>query len=122
MMNARARVPLFVLAAAFIVLPPTAARAEPSNVLITSIVQRSCGSLPCTPGKTIAPGSVVSGVIDIHVHAEDPVGLQFVGLEAQNPSLGGLDGSQFICVEQWNPSGGTTKLDAFRTWDTVRWT
>ncbi len=92
------------------------ATAAPKNARITSVAQRACGSLPCTPGSAVQHGDLVGGTLEVRVHAEADLGLEWVRLEAQNPGS-----TFFYCLELWTADGAAS-FDQALTWDTAFWT
>lgn len=108
-----------VLAAAgvaFAVFPVSPLRAAPRNPKISSVVQVSCGSVPCTKGAHITQGALTGGTIDVSVAAEADLGLEWVRLEAQNPG-----DPRWYCVEFWE-AGRATTFSETRRWRTAHWT
>lgn len=99
---------------AFVATPLPAA---PANPRITAIYDAiDCRGTRCdTDAPAVSSNQIVSGPIQIQVHAEDPLGLRWVRLEA---SFG--DRPDFLCVQEWDVRT-QTRVDEYYTWDTLRW-
>lgn len=107
---------LFVAASTSFLLP-TPVTAAPQAVRIDKIYDAgSCGTDVCPAGtRTISADATVDGNIQIHVHAEDPLGLRYMRLEARfgtNP--------EWICIQEWERRGQLS-ADGWYTWNSAIW-
>jgi len=90
--------------------------ASPSNVRLRVHDADTCGADPCSDASRIDPSARIDGPLRLFVHAEDPLGMRRVRVEAHPTSE-----AKWYCVAEADVRDDGVSVDVAFTWDTRSW-